>query len=386
MTQLPETVHFIAHCPPDSLPRLFSAIGGPFFPFLRIRAAGDICHFRNSRFNITESCVERNEGLCMDQFAKAHELMDAHIVVLNPCPGGIFAGRPFIPVADAVAPVVSAYEITARPAIDGRIQFTHEGKCIGAKAVHMIVGHEGRSGDEDAPFPGKTESEAGMRIRTARCQLKGKASEFSGNAFQRAGGFLPGIRSPLQHCFRLINRTFTAEIHITFIGISGDHFQSGMSDAAQAAFFVQNNSTVLFSAERILPAHENAFRRSDDLPGRSLQNLVGLSVSLPGGFIALMHAPAFPVAVYREEKFPVFQHLRPDAAINAATQVFNELSINIRGDRRVFFFRADGNRIQCGTVQRKKGCKSHGGKTEKRKLFHEQLLGRTFEGSYSEGD
>ena len=81
---------------------------------------------------------------------------------------------------------------------------------------------------------------------------------------------------------------------------------------------------------RRLPANVGPFfhhlhrpRRADDFPGRRRQH---------GGLSAVL-LPYRSGRGHRKIEFAVFQHLRPDAAIDAPAHVLDELSVNIRVDR-----------------------------------------------------
>jgi hypothetical protein len=58
----------------------------------------------------------------------------------TPGPGGILARRTAVAVADAVAPVVAADEIAARPAIDRAVELLEQRQRVGAHAATLSAG------------------------------------------------------------------------------------------------------------------------------------------------------------------------------------------------------------------------------------------------------
>src|SRR3990172_3865552 len=69
--------------------------------------------------------------------------MNTDIVVLDALPGRIFARRTLVALADAVAPIVAADEIAARPAIDRRVQLFEQRHNICSPPFDVIGWHQG---------------------------------------------------------------------------------------------------------------------------------------------------------------------------------------------------------------------------------------------------
>ena len=85
----------------------------------------------------------------------------------------------------------------------------------------------------------------------------------------------------------------------------------------------------IIARERLDRVHRHRLRRAQNMPGRSDQNFVGNPVTFPGYFFPFMQLPAGSFPIHGEIELPVFQHFRPDAAVNAADEMLYELSIAI---------------------------------------------------------
>ena len=87
-------------------------------------SAGPLAYWSSSTASSTRalSAVDDHQRLGLDRAAERHELVDAEIVVLDALPGRVLSRRSAVGVSDAVPPVVAADEISARPAIDRRVE------------------------------------------------------------------------------------------------------------------------------------------------------------------------------------------------------------------------------------------------------------------------
>ncbi len=68
--------------------------------------------------------------------------MDAEVVMLNALPGRIFSGRPAVRVSDSILPVVAADKISARPAVDRRIELFKQLQNIRTESLDIVRRHE----------------------------------------------------------------------------------------------------------------------------------------------------------------------------------------------------------------------------------------------------
>ena len=96
-----------------------------------VAARVGILDFLDGRLHVAQAAVDGDVRIGAQLAAEGHEFVDAEIVVFDALPGGIFPRRPAIGIAQAVAPVVSADEIAARPAIDRRVQLLEQRQRVG---------------------------------------------------------------------------------------------------------------------------------------------------------------------------------------------------------------------------------------------------------------
>ena len=118
--------------------------------------------------------VDRDVRLGADQAHQVHELVEAHVVVLDALPGRVLARRPAVGVADAVLPVVPAHEVAARPAVDGGVELAEESEGVRAPAQHVVDRHQRHGPDRERARAARARSRAG-RCRSCRSTRKRRA-------------------------------------------------------------------------------------------------------------------------------------------------------------------------------------------------------------------
>ncbi len=92
---------------------------------------------------ISKTGVDSYQRFGVEQTAETNEFVEAEVVVLNACPGGIFAGRPAVTCTDSVAPVVAADEVAAGPSIHRGVEFLEQFHRIGAHTFDVVRRHKG---------------------------------------------------------------------------------------------------------------------------------------------------------------------------------------------------------------------------------------------------
>ncbi len=70
--------------------------------------------------------------------------MQAHIIVLHALPCGVLARRPPVAVAYPVLPVITADEVTPRPAVDRSVKLLQQGHYIRPESFNIVRRHEAR--------------------------------------------------------------------------------------------------------------------------------------------------------------------------------------------------------------------------------------------------
>ena len=102
------------------------------------------------------------------------------------------------------------------------------------------------------------------------------------------------------------------------VGLARHQGQSGLHDAA-GLVAGQRDPRAVFAYEGRFPDHRHRLRGADGLPGR----------------LALAD---------RVEELAIFEHFGPDAAVDAAAEVLDELAVNVLGDRRADLGGIDADR------------------------------------------
>ena len=120
---LPGSVHFVSNAPPPDVVWLgvstFVAAGAP----RRFPAPISVFDFLGCRSHRPEPGVDHDQRLGIDVAAECDKLVEAEVVVLDFFPGFVPSRRPTIARPNAVFPIVAGDEVSARPAVDGGIQF-----------------------------------------------------------------------------------------------------------------------------------------------------------------------------------------------------------------------------------------------------------------------
>ena len=118
VTQLPIAEHFVADAPPGDLVRLWVPVARALRAPAAVAGAGRVFHLVGGIPRAAEPGVHRNVGFGANLGAKAHELIQPEIVVLDRVPGAFPARRTLVALANAVFPVVAGHEVAAGPACD----------------------------------------------------------------------------------------------------------------------------------------------------------------------------------------------------------------------------------------------------------------------------
>jgi hypothetical protein len=109
----------------------------------RIRSAVGVFEFLDRILHLALSAVDGDVRFRIQGLAEHHEFIQPEIIMLDAFPRGVLARRTAIPIAEAVAPVVTAHEIPARPAIYRRIEFLQQRECVRPHPLHVVRGHQG---------------------------------------------------------------------------------------------------------------------------------------------------------------------------------------------------------------------------------------------------
>ena len=262
------------------------------------------------RPRVAKAAVHRDVRLGANQPAERHELVDPDVVVLHALPRGVLARRPPVALADAVAPVVAAHEVAAGPAVDRRVQLAQQRQRVGAEALDVVGRHERHGADPDSALSaggdlqprviGRCAGREGNRIRPVALVERPDGHRLPvrrPGAPHEADFDRPGLRRALQ-------RPAAAGV-----ARASHDAEAGLGEARRPARAVQLELRRVRPHERLRPRHRHAARLAEDRPRR----------------LPFRHGV---------EELPVVDHLGPDATVDAAAQMLDELAVDVLRHRR----------------------------------------------------
>ena len=327
--ELPRAEHLVAHAPELHAVRLFVAVLDAPAAADGVSAAVGVLDPLRRRVGVAEAGVGRDHWLGVDQTAKGDELIRAEVVVLDPGPRRVLARRTPVAVPDAVAPVVAADEITARPAIDRALELLQQRERVSAQAVDVVGGHQRRRPEEHV-----TLEHADLQQRALLdSRLGGESEGPLREVITLEGNFLHGAigraLSPDQCYLDLSGAAQRLRPDVAVVTQAGLHAEVALADARAG-----------IDARRVVPDertgldHRHRRRVADDLPRRGAHDrIVAVESHLPREIAALDALVRRVLRRDREIEFPVLQHLGPDAAVDATAEVLDELAVDVRIDR-----------------------------------------------------
>ncbi len=327
--QLPRAPHLVADAPVLHPERLGGAVfDAPAAP-QGLRRPVAVLELRGGGVGVAKPRVHRDPGLGLDQPAEAHELVHAEIVVLDAGPGRIRARRTAIAVADAVAPVVAADEIAARPAVDRGSQVLQQSEGVGTQAFDVVRGHQGDRSDERHAFlDQKLEGRlvGGPFSREAEWEalvVGGSGSQGDGSLGRRV--VPPRERDIDGHVLAAV----AFEPDIARIALALGHPEVLLADAGAGL-----DARRVPPDKRLVPAHGKTLGRADDPPRRSADDGEGRFAQRPVRAI---------VGGDGVVELPVFEHLGPNAAVDAASEMLDELAVDVQRHRFLHLAGLDGD-------------------------------------------
>ncbi len=326
MTELPVAVHLVADRPPLDAERLGVAVGCAQPAQRRVLRAVAVGELVGRHLGAAEAGVHRDVGLGVDQLAQAQELVQTHVVVLDPLPGGVLARRPAVAVADPVAPVVAADEVAARPAVDGRVQFAQQGEHVGPEAFDVVGRHQ-RDNSHVQPVPA---ADRDLQPAVVGRGSGGEAQRYllpgGGNAVDVQGLPVGGAVTPDQADGNRCGAGIAAQHDPPFVALPGHQPQARLDESGGLGLRCRTEGRRLGADVGRRTVHGQRGGVAEDAPGRLL-------------------------AGRRVEELPVLEHLGPDAAVDAAAQVLDELAVDVLRDRLAGAGRVDrslGANLTCG--------------------------------------
>jgi len=111
------------------------------FAHRRHHSAVGVFHQFLCRPGIAEAGIHGDVGVDAEQAAEGEELIRSHIVRLHSVPDRIEDWRPFVDVADAVAPLVRRNEITTGKPVNAGMELFENLDDLCAKAFYVIGWH-----------------------------------------------------------------------------------------------------------------------------------------------------------------------------------------------------------------------------------------------------
>ncbi len=249
--------------------------------------------------------------------------MNPHIVILDTRPGRVFPRRTPVGFPEAIAPVVPAHKIPARPAIHRRVEFLEHLHRVFPPPLDVVAGHQRCGRNPEFPRPFRDNLETPLVGRSARLELDRILGilRLQGVNFHRFAVF--GTFAPDQAHFDRSCRGVTRQDHPPHI----------LLILHQTQFFLRQTGRFARQGEfrRLLILHVHFFllhlqgaSLSHDQPRRRHQN--------PGLFFCLSPRLAH-IARHGIEKLAIHQHFGPRPPINTLPEMLHELPIHILGNR-----------------------------------------------------
>src|SRR5579863_1408043 len=236
--------------------------------------------------------------------------MQTEVVVLNAGPCWILSWWAFVAIADSVFPVVTADEIAAWPAVDGRVELLELSECVGPHAVHVVRGHQRCRPNQEfaSAFAGDGESGT-VRGRAGR-KPYWNFLELLGDSLDGDGFGIGFAVAPMETHLNGRRRRIPRNNHVAFIRLTGNQSQSRLRDAAGHSTIAEIHLRRVFANEGIFRDHRDAARIPDGLPRR--RNVNPVPARFANGGI----------------EFAILEHFSPNASVNTAAQVLDELPVN----------------------------------------------------------
>ena len=291
-----------------------------------------------------EAGVDRHVRLGPDLTAERHELVEPDVVGLDAFPGRVLARRPPVALTDAVLPVVAAHEVAARPAVDGRGQFLEARVRVGAPTVEVVFRHQGHGADPEASLAVAGDLQAsvvgGSRSRERQRQFRVLLADL----VDRNGLAIGHPAAPHQADPHGRDRGSAAENDPADVPAALDEPQPLLHQPAGLVSAGKAHDRSLLADVRPLPVHRHAIPVPDHQPRRAHEQLVSVGLALPRRTARLEERPRRRLAIDGVEELAIFQHLGPEAAVDAAAQVLDELPVHVGRDGRTGPADVDGHR------------------------------------------
>ncbi len=312
MTKLPAAVHLVAHTPElDSVRFGMTVLGAAGTHGGRGRTIG-VLQFVNCVLNATQSAVDGDVRFGSEQTTELHELVHAKVVVFHAGPSRVLAGRTTIPIPNPILPVVPADEVPTGPTIDGGVQLFEQGQRVRAQTVDVIGRHE-RHRAQVTWFAIKGNSQSRLIGRFRGRELDCVPYVFSGITGKRAAT----RRGTERHSDMGGLGTGALGPNMTDVFLSLDQSQIMLLNPGpcrDARRVLADERTFLVHLDRVRRSHDFPRRGGDDRERSTLRGTVTVGRVLSGNRIV---------------ELAVLQHLGPNPSIDAPSEVFDELAVNV---------------------------------------------------------
>jgi hypothetical protein len=275
----------------------------------RGRGAVDVFDLVGRRGDVAQAAVDGDVRLGADEAAKRHELVDADVVVFNALPCRVLARRTAITIADAIPPVVAADEVPARPPVDGGVQLAKQCNHVRAEPLDVVSGHQRGGANPEASGsaardlnPPRVSRDASREHKRCRGEGRGRPWDVDGLAIGCPG-------SPYQAHANRRRAGVAGEDDPADIAPALDECQTILDEAGWRAGSRQADFRRLSTDKGCLAAHHDVRSIADNRPRRFFR-------------------------ARRVVELAVLEHLRPDAAVDAASEVLDELTVDVLRHRR----------------------------------------------------
>ena len=235
--------------------------------------------------------------------------MHPEVVVFDARPRRIFPRWPLVAITDAILPVVPAHKISARPAVDRRIELFEQRECVATHAVDVVKRHQRRGPDPKPATATPRDLEPYGITRPVRVKRNSVFLERGRECLNRHHLSLGGPGSPDQTDVNR-HRRVAGQNHIPDVAPTRDDGQPGLRNTATLDGRAQIHLRGMCANKRPSRRHRHRTGRTNGLPRRR-------------------HVlPITPRFADRRIKLAVLKHLRPDPAVDAAAEMFDELPVD----------------------------------------------------------